>query len=182
MSSKFDIVSQALLLIGEAPINSFSEGVAGVVASNLYDTTRDSLLTATRWRFAVGKASLNKLTDTPLNEWANAFQLPSDMLMPIATYPKSTYEIYEDKLYSNAATVDLDYMFRPEESVYPAYFVECLSAHLAEKFALSITNNQSMREAMQVVAADSYKKAAFRDAQGRPQTRILSRPYVQVRS
>ena len=76
MSSKFDIVSQALLLIGEAPINSFDEGVSGVVASNLYDTTRDSLLTATRWRFAAGKASLSKLTATPLNEWNTAFLLP----------------------------------------------------------------------------------------------------------
>jgi|TARA_R110000803_G_scaffold188447_1_gene250878 hypothetical protein len=182
MSSKFDIVSQALLLIGEAPINSFDEGVSGVVASNLYDTTRDSLLTATRWRFAVGKASLSKLTATPLNEWNNAFQLPSDLLMPIRVYPKTSYEIYEDKIYSNQNSLQLDYIFRPDESAFPAYFVECLAAHLAEKFALSITNNQTMRQAMQETAIDSYKKAAFKDAQGRPSTPIVSRPYVQVRS
>ena len=102
--------------------------------------------------------------------------------MPIRVYPKTSYEIYEDKIYSNQNSLQLDYIFRPDESAFPAYFVECLAAHLAEKFALSITNNQTMRQAMQETAIDSYKKAAFKDAQGRPSTPIVSRPYVQVRS
>ena len=181
MATKFDIVSQALLLIGESPISSFSEGVSGTVAANLYDTTRDSFLTATRWRFAVGKSNLSRLTDTPLNEYQYAFQLPSDLLMPIGTYPNSRYEIYEDKLYSNNATVELDYIFRPTEEVFPAYFVEALAAQLAEKFAIAITNNQTMRQAMEAHAADTYRKAAFRDAQGRTPQAIKHRPYIAVR-
>tara|TARA_Y100000361_G_scaffold152109_2_gene170821 strand:- start:985 stop:1533 length:549 start_codon:yes stop_codon:yes gene_type:complete len=181
MASKFDIVSQALLLIGESPISSFSEGVAGTVASNLYDTTRDAFLTSTRWRFAVGKQALSRLTDTPLNEYNYAFQLPSNYLMAIGTYPRSRYEIYEDKLYTNSNTVELDYIFRPDESAFPAYFVEALSAHLAERFAIPITNNQTMREAMKSLAVDTYRKAAFIDAQGRTIQAIKHRPYIAVR-
>jgi len=181
MSSKFDIVSQALLLIGESPISSFSEGVAGVVATNLYDTTRDSFLTATRWRFAVGKAQLSLLTATPQNEWRFAHQLPSNLLMPIGVYPRIRYEIYEDKLYSNQRVVELDYIFRPDEAAFPAYFVEALAAQLAEKFAIPVTNNQTMRESMAAVAADAYRRAAFRDSQGRPSQAIKHAPYIQVR-
>tara|TARA_R110002020_G_scaffold180877_1_gene375626 strand:- start:364 stop:912 length:549 start_codon:yes stop_codon:yes gene_type:complete len=181
MATKFDIVSQALLLIGESPISSFSEGVSGTVAANLYDTTRDSFLTATRWRFAVGKLKLSRLTDTPLNEYNYAFQLPSDLLMPIGAYPSARYEIYEDKLYSNHSEIELDYIFRPDESAFPAYFVEALAAQLAEKFAIPVTNNQTMRQAMEAHASDSYRKAAFRDAQGRAPQAIKHRPYIAVR-
>jgi len=181
MATKFDIVSQALLLIGEQPISSFSEGVSGLVASNLYDTTRDSFLTQTRWRFAVGKKQLSQLVATPLNEWKYAYQLPSDMLMPISVYPKARYEIYEDKLYTHQNTIELDYIFRPDEAAFPAYFIEALAARLAEKFAIPITNNQTLREAMQVTAQDSYRSAAYKDAQGRPPQAIKHRPFIQVR-
>lgn len=180
-NSKEDIVSQALLYIGEAPISSFSEGTAGLVASNLYDITRDDLLTAYRWRFAVGKKSLSRLTSTPLNEWQYAFQLPTDLLLLIRTYPNSKYEVYEDKIYSNSATLEIDYVFRPESGAFPAFFVKALSYKLAAEFAIAITNNQSLADRMEMRAADSLKKARFNDSQGRANTAIIHRPFVEVR-
>lgn len=179
--SKYDIVSQALLYIGEPPISSFSEGTAGLVAGNLYDSTRDSMLTETRWRFAVGKKALSRLTATPLNEWTYAFQLPSNLLMLIRTYPNSRYEVYEDKLYSHNSTAEIDYVFRPDEGAFPAYFVKALSYRIAAEFAIAITNNRGIAELMEIKAEEYLRRARFNDAQGRKPTAIVSRPWVDVR-
>lgn len=180
-NSKEDIVSMALLRIGEAPISSFSEGTAGLVASNLYDNVRDSMLTDYRWRFATGKVALSRLTDTPLNEWQYAFQLPTNLLLLIRTYPNSKFEIYEDKLYSHNSTCSIDYVFRPESGSFPAYFVSALATRLAAEFAISITNNQSLAELMEAKAQRDLSAARFKDSQGRPNVAIQSRPWIEVR-
>ena len=181
MASKFDIVSQALVLIGEAPISSFSEGTAGLVASQLYEVTFDGLLTSHRWRFAVGKSQFNRLTDTPLNSWRYAYQLPSQLLMLVNVKHNPPYEIYEDKLYTDIHKVEADYVYRPDEGSLPQYFVESLAARLAETFAIPITNNQTMREAMRELAERRFQEAIFKDSQGRPPVAIQHRPFVDVR-
>ena len=179
--SKEDIVSQALIMIGEAPISSFTEGTGGLVAGNIYATTRDDLLTAYRWRFAMRKNSLSRLVDTPRNEWEYAFQLPSDLLMLVRTYPNSTYEVYRDFLYSNNASVDIDYVYRPDVGFFPAYFVKALIYKLAEEMAISITNNQGLAERMEMRATKALAKATYVDSQGRPADPIVSRPFIDVR-
>lgn len=180
-NSKEDIVSMALLQIGEAPISSFSEGTAGLVASNLYDNIRDAMLTDYRWTFATGKKALSRLTATPKNEWQYAFQLPTDLLLLIRTYPNSKYAVYEDKLYSHNATAEIDYIFRPESGDFPAFFVKALSTRLAAEFAISITNNQSLADLMERKAIRDLSAARFKDSQGRPNVAIVSRPWIEVR-
>ena len=179
--SKENIVSQALIYIGEAPISSFSEGVAGQVASTIYDNARDSLLSSTRWRFSAGKTQLSQLADSPRNEWRYGYQLPTDLLLMIRTYPGSKYEIFEDKLYTNHSSVEIDYLFRPNEPEFPAYFVEALAYDLAAKFAMSITNNLSIAELMEAKAAKALTDARFKESQARPNVAIQSRPWIEVR-
>ena len=180
-NSKEDIVSQALLLIGEAPISSFSEGTGGLVASNMYDTARDDMLTEYRWRFATGKHELSRLTTAPINEWKYAFQMPTDLLLMIRTYPQSKFEVYEDKIYSNSHTLEIDYIFRPDVGSFPAYFVKALSYKLAMEFALSITNNQALSEMMERRYISQIRKAKYNDAQGRTNSAIADRPWINIR-
>lgn len=181
-NSKEDIVSMALVYIGESPIASFTEGTSGLVASNLYENTRDDLLTSHRWRFAVGKKSLSRLTSTPLNEWTYAFQLPTDLLMLFRVYPFDSYEVYEDKIYSHSATCDIDYLFRPSAGAFPAYFVKALAYKLAAEFAMGITNNQSLAKIMDDRAIRHLAAAKHKDTQGRPTHAITHRPWIQVRN
>ena len=57
MVSAIQLASNALLLLGHDPISSFTESTAGAqIASNLYETTYESLLTQHRWRFASKQA------------------------------------------------------------------------------------------------------------------------------
>jgi hypothetical protein len=182
MASDIEIASNALVRIGVPPISSFSEGgAAGIAAGNLYEPTTRMLLTESRWRFAAAKRKLARLTATPLNEWEYAFQLPSDLLLMYRVYPNQDYEIYEDKIYSNASEVEVDYLFRPNESLFPAYFQVALEYKLASEFALIVTSNRSLAETYEFKYSEAMKKARYADSQSRPSDAIEVLDYIKVR-
>ena len=183
MATDVEICSNALFLIGHGAISSFTEGTLGSqTASNFYTLTYRSLLSVHRWRFAAGKVTLSRLTATPLNEWSYAFQLPADYINAIRVYPDGDYEIYEDKIYSNANAIDLDYLFQPNESKLPPYFEEALELRLASKFAFPVTANKSTGELYNTMFETQLKRAKFLDSQARPQVDMQYSPFTDVRS
>jgi len=105
MASKIDLISNALILIGDTPINALTGGSRReTVANNLYDNIVQNELTKHRWGFARRKAQISLLTDTPVdpNGWRSIYQLPTDLLFLITVTPDSNYQIYGDKVYSNS--------------------------------------------------------------------------------
>lgn len=183
MASDIDIASNALVRIGVAPISSFTEGgAAGQAAANLYEPTIRALLTEHKWRFASAKRQLARLVAKPLNQFSNAFQLPSDLLLMYHVYPSNNYEIYEDKLYSNSSSIEIDYLFRAPEAQFPPYFQLICEYRLASEFALIVTSNRSLSETYEMKAIEQVKKARFADSQGRPPVSVQSVDYLDVRS
>ena len=182
MATDISMCSNALLLIGHGTISSFTEGGAGAeVASNLYDSTYENLLTLHRWRFAMAKAQLARLTSTPLNEWSYAFQLPSNYLVVIKTNPNIDYEIYEDKLYANVQEVAIDYLFKVNETRLPPYFIKLVEFHLAAQFAIPVTDNSTKAEEYRKMYEDQLRRAKFIDSQARPNDAVVDSPFVEVR-
>ena len=182
MATNISMSSNALLLIGHNTINSFTDPGAGArAAANLYDVVYEDALTGYPWRFAMGKVSLSKLTAKPLNEWSNAFQLPGDLLLVYRTYPRSTFEIYEDKLYSDQDTIEIDYWFKPAETTLPPYFVKYMQYLLASEFAISVTDNRTLAETFSIQADKQRLIAMNRDSQGRTNNAIESSPFLECR-
>lgn len=182
MASKIDIISSALVLIGDKPLNSLAEASsAATVANKLYDTTLESMLTLHRWRFASGKAVLSLLVAAPLNEWTYAFQLPTDLLQIQKIVPNTDYEVYEDKLYANVNALEIDYTFRPMESEFPTYFVQAFEYRLADKFSISLTENTAVNEKMIGQYDRAIAQAMFADANQRPNRPFTSAPFIDVR-
>jgi hypothetical protein len=181
-SSKISLISKALILIGETPLDSLSDNRYGAqVGSNLFEILYENELQSNRWRFAMRKNSLSRLVDTPLNEWAYAYQLPSDMLLPIGVYPRAPYEIYADHLYTDEISVEMDYMFKPAVSEIPAYFAALLVYSLARDMVKPITESDN---AVQIFEAKYRRQrgiALFADAQGRPSQMIFDSPFTDAR-
>jgi len=182
MATDISMSSNALLLIGHETINSFTDAGAGAkAAANLYATVYEDAITSYPWRFAMGKVTLSKLVAAPLNEWTNAFQLPANLLLTYRTYPRSPFEIYEDKLYSDQETIEIDYWFKPEETTLPPYFVKYMQYSLAAEFAISVTDNRSLAESFTNMADRQRLVAMNRDSQGRTNNAIESAPFIEVR-
>jgi len=182
MATSIEICSNALNLIGHGSIASFTDGGAGAnIAAALYEPTYEDLLSQHRWRFATSKVALSRLVATPINKWKYAFQLPADYIVAVYVYPASAYEIYEDKLYSNSETVDLDYIFKPSESKMPAYFQRVLEFSLASVFAVAITDNSSKAEEFRRMFDYNLRRARFTDSQARPAQAIVDSPFIEAR-
>jgi hypothetical protein len=180
--TKISLISDALVLLGEKPASSLTEDRYGMtVGSNLFEAIYENELTSNRWRFAMTKAQLSQLVSVPLNEWKHAYQLPSDMLMPIGVYPKAQYEIYADHLYTNRSTVELDYLFKPDVPEIPPYFAQLMRYALARDMIKPITESDTGVSIMQQKYSMQRDRAMFADAQGRPNISIQHSPFTAGR-
>lgn len=182
-NSKIDLISKALVLCGETPLNTLSDDRYGAtVGSNLFEILYENELQSNRWRFATKKKALSRLVATPLNQWAYKYQLPSDMLLPIGMYPVDLdYEIYEDELYTDRSSVELDYMFKPEVTSCPAYFTTMMVYALARDMIKPITESDQAHELMQKKYEMQRNRALYADAQGRPAKDAFHSPFTAVR-
>ena len=175
------IASNALLLLGHEPISSFEEPTAGAqVASNLYESTYDSMLTTYRWRFASKKVKAARLAGTPLNDFSYKYQIPSDCLYLIKTSAPD-YEIFEDKIFCNDTTLDIEYTYKVSSDGLPAYYVKALEFFLASQFAIPITGDINKANLFDQAYAKQSRMARHADATQRPSDAIAYSPYTDVR-
>lgn len=195
--SKLSMISAALVLCGEKPMNSLTDARYGAaVGAALFDMVYETELQSNRWRFACKKAQLSQLNVTPPNEWMFAFQLPTDMLLPIGFWgmgPDRSYEIYGGNIiYTNvtsnpgpvnstAPVLTFDYMFKPDPSTIPSYFSLLVTYALARDMIKPVTESDTSANAMSVKYERQRSRAMFIDAQGRPNRPIQHSPFTQVR-
>jgi hypothetical protein len=180
--TKISLISKALVLAGEKTCESLSDDRYGVtVMSALFEIKYESLLQSNRWRFSMKKGSLSRLNVDPLNEYRYAYQLPSDCLLWIGmTYPQD-YEIYGDRLYTNATSVEGEYQFKPAIDKLPAHFSLLLSYDLAQDAISPITENDARVKLMAAKFITQKNISMFADAQSRPNRPIAHSPFTDGR-
>ncbi len=184
-----DIVlcSRALMRVGCEPIASFEDGTAeSEIASALYASARDALLSAYGWSFATGQAILARLEDAPLADYSHAYALPNDFLRALSAGTGSRgrgldYRIARNALHTDADMVLLTYIFLPDESEFPPFFASALMARLAAEFCIPLTESTSRAEALFKLAEDEFRKAKQIDAQQDRPSAIDNFPLVDVR-
>lgn len=194
--TKLSMISAALVLCGEKPLNSLTDPRYGsAVGAALFDMVYETELQQNRWRFSMKKAQLAQLNVTPPNEWMYAYQLPTDMLTPTGFWgvgPDRTYEIYGDIMYTNITSnpgpinsttpvLTFDYQFKPNPANVPSYFSLLVTYALARDMLKPITENDTAATAMGVKYERQRSKAMFIDAQGRPNRPIQYSPFVDIR-
>lgn len=194
--TKLSMLSAALVMCGEKPMNSLTDPRYGAaVGAAFFDMVYENELQSNRWRFACKKAQLAQINATPPNEWQFCFQLPTDMLLPIGFYgtsPDKSYEIYGNVIYTNvtsnpgplnasAPILTFDYLFKPDPATTPSYFSLLVTYALAKDMLHPVTESDTAASAMQTKYSIQRSRAMFSDAQGRPNRPIQHNPFVNVR-
>lgn len=194
--TKLSMLSAALVLCGEKPMNSLTDPRYGAaVSAALFDMVYENELQSNRWRFACKKAQLSQVNSTPPNEWQFCFQLPTDMLLPIGFYgvgPDRTYEIYSNVIYTNitsnpgplnasAPILTFDYLFKPDPATVPSYFSLLVTYALAKDMIKPVTESDTAASAMQTKYNIQRSRAMYADAQGRPNRALQHNPFVTIR-
>lgn len=169
--SAISLCSKAMIKLGASPVVSFYENTTEAqVASQLYSSVRDGLLSSYPWRFATCQVKLPRLQDAPVADFAYAYQLPNDFLRALSAGDTRraqglNYRVCERTLQTNAPSVVLTYIFRPKEENFPAFFDDLLVAKLAAEFSLPLTENVSRTQLLYKLAQELFAQAKLIDAQ-----------------
>jgi hypothetical protein len=170
--SKFDICSKAL-------VTSFSENTTeSKVASQLYESTLENMLTRSRWRFASKQSQLSRHADAPTARWSAKYPVASGtLLMHTVTVNDNVIEFdrYEDNVLCDASASDVvvaDYTFQPSEANFPPYFKQALVFELASLFAGAIARNDSLSQLYQNRAIAQLAIARAQDSQAQTNRKI----------
>jgi hypothetical protein len=185
MASSIEIVSNALILIGDNPISSFTEpGAGATAAANLYSDTYKQLLSEHPWSFALKEQKLNRLSQAPdsLTNWKYAYQNPTDLIRYWAVMPHSDYAIVGSYVYSNQAELLARYVFAVAESQLPPHFQKALEYKLAADFALLVTEDQNKSQIFEQKYRMAIGQARSIDSQSHPQQAIIDQPFTDVRN
>ena len=165
------LCSKALIKLGAKSITSFIEDTSEAeVANQLYEPTLQNLLASYPWRFALTQATLARLAEKPISDYQHAFQLPNDCVRVLSAGQnvKSNglkYQIVGQKLYTNSTEVVLNYIRRPEENTFPAFFTQALIGKLAAEFCLPLTESTTRTDYMKKLSDSEITSARLVDSQ-----------------
>lgn len=189
--TKVDICARALIMIGAQPISSFDDGsTEALVASNIYENITQSILCRHRWRFATEQQQLSLLATAPTGRWEYAYQLPTspDLLqlntITVADIPIE-YSRYGDKIFVNGydsqSALIADYIFRQDESEFPAYFKLGLEYTLASIFAGSVARDAAMIKQFSDLAERQILIAKNTDSQEVTNKKLSTKRFITNR-
>jgi|TARA_R110002020_G_scaffold22513_7_gene76087 hypothetical protein len=170
MSSEAEICSNALSLLGDDPITALTDdSTRARLCNRFYASTRDSVLRAFTWNFAITRQALAQSTTTPNFEFSFQYQLPEDPFCLKALKIDDDYEKWRVEgrfLLTNASTVSLQYIARiTDVGQYDALFTESLEYRLAEKMAWPITQNNKSVEVFNALYTQKLAEARTMSSQ-----------------
>lgn len=168
-SSEIEICNQGLVMIGANPIASFDENTKTAVAARIfYSLSRDEVLRAHPWNFAIKRVHLSPLSDAPAYGYSAAFQLPANWLRTLEI-SEEEYNHEGGRLLCNSSGIDLRYVARVTDiTIYDSLFTVALSCLLASKMAPSLSGNASMQQTMWQMYTAQLAQARAIDAQEDP--------------
>jgi hypothetical protein len=177
MASEIDICNSALVRLGAATINAFSDNtVEAELCDQIFERVRDAVLVSHPWNFAIRRASLAALSTTPAWGYTYEFQLPTDCLRVLGVqYGQVTeYKVEGRKILANVAPMPILYIFKETlTGNYSAHFRECFEKKLALELAYALVQSTSQQQQLQAEYAASIADARSFDAQeGTPEEAI----------
>ena len=180
------ICSNALLLLGDRPISSFTEDQDRArLASNLWEQTRDHILRSHPWNCAIKREALSPDVTGPAFDWSYQYTLPADFLKALSigeSGREGEFRIEGRKLLCDDNPCYLRYIFRNENpGTWDAMLVEVMTAEMAHRMAYGITQSASMVDVMAQKAGQLMRRARSVDGQDDTPEQLGDNPLVAAR-
>lgn len=175
MATEVSICSNALRRLGDSPITSLTDDTERARLCNaFYPDARDHVLRAHPWNFAITRASLAKLSDTPAYGFSYMFALPTDpycLRVLEMEYADYIFKIENDAtngrvLLTDESTAKILYIARiTDPTLFDAMFVETLTSKLAVDLSYAITGSQQVQAQMEKMYQAKLSEARSVDGQ-----------------
>lgn len=182
-----EIISNALMQLGHAPIQTLDNGDDLVISAiQAYNMLLPSVLSIGNWRFAVQIQQLTKTVDVPPEYYEAVYNLPAGFLKLIRLFPQTyAYDIFENrKLYTQFNTdspIFMEYVFVPDVSRLPPAFVNYFVYEIAAYLALSNAQKPEFYSVLEARRIKMQGVALAADCQNRPNFSQRSFPVLNNR-
>ena len=158
MATEVSICSNALRRLGDDPITSLTDDSERARLCNaFYEDARDACLRSHPWNFAITRASLTQLSDSPVYGYDYQFALPTDpyclrvLAMEYEDYifKVENYSTQGRVLLTDEETAKIIYIARiTDTTLFDSLFVDTLITKLASDLAYPVTNSLKVQEQM----------------------------------
>lgn len=156
MATEVDVCNASLVLIGDSVIESLDDLTDRAIACHqFYERTRDAVLRAHPWNFALVRAALVLDAGTPAFKWAHQFTLPS------SPYCLRVLEVDEDYigqipwevegrlLMTDESSMKIRYIARIlDPTAFDSLFFEAFAARLASQIAFTLRKEPEVIKTM----------------------------------
>jgi len=161
--------------LGDDPITALTDDTERARLCNaFYVPSRDLVLRLHPWNFAVTRATLAQLSDTPAYEYSYQYALPADpycLRVLEMQYKDYVFKIEHFAsqgrvLLTNEGTAKILYIARVTDTAqFDSMFVDVLTAKLAVDLAYPVTNSVKLQEQMQRLFQQKLSEARSVDGQ-----------------
>lgn len=186
MSTDVKICSDALVELGLAPINSFTDlNDRTLAAWNLFPQVRDFVLRSHTWNCAIKRAVLSPDTGAPAFGWSRAFTLPSDCVRVLSVSQRReriAYEIESGKVLCDEGVVYLRYVFRnTAPATYDPALFRALTLAMAAVLAVPACEDLGKKQEKERELMAVMRTARAVDGMEEPPDSIDDFPLLSVR-
>jgi len=158
MATEVSICSNALRRLGDDPITSLTDDSERARLCNaFYEDARDACLRSHPWNFAITRASLTQLSDSPVYGYDYQYALPTDpyclrvLAMEYEDYifKVENFSTQGRVLLTDEETAKIIYIARiTDTTLFDSLFVDTLITKLASDLAYPVTNSLKVQEQM----------------------------------
>ena len=163
MASKTEIANRALSKLGHPRVSNIDtdSSKAAKAIRFMWDMTRDGLLMAYPWNFAVKLAQLAADTEEPLFGYTTQYSLPSDFLALISIDNNPEFQFVGGKIHtSESAPLDIKYISKVTNcGLWDALFNESMASKLAYEGCEEITQSNTKKQMLAQDFATAIKLA-----------------------
>ena len=175
MATEVSICANALRRLGDDPITSLTDDTERARLCNaFYSDARDAVLRSHPWNFAITRATLAQLSDTPAYGFNYQYALPTDpfclrvLEMEYKDYIFKVENVatHGRVLLTDEGTAKILYIASiTDTTLFDAMFVDTLTAKLAVDLAYPVTNSMQVQTNMQKLYQLKLSEARSIDGQ-----------------
>lgn len=162
MAALIDISNRALGYLGAEALVSLDQSTPlAAKIKILWPQVRDDVLRDHPWNCCQRRVRLARLADNPAFGFSYQFQLPSDFLRLVDTWPSlARCQVEGQKMLSDCPELALLYVFREENPQnYDSQLAAVMSIKLASELAYGITSSTSLAQSLDGLYLKKIKDA-----------------------
>jgi len=191
MASVVTICTDALLRLGDRPINTLDEQTDRArLCSNLFAQARDFVIRRHLWNSCIKRVALAPLAAAPAFEWDFQFLLPADCLRVLSLGENRTFTDYRVEGSESGRVILCDenplylrYVWRNEDpATWDPGLIEAVTARMTVLLAYPITKSAAVRDAMESSSEREQKVSRAIDGQEDVTDESVSSTFIGVRA